>query len=495
MSSARANFPDDDAQITATDAKKVFKLTDGDLADLAAEVKANPRRRAGPPMRLFRVGDVYAASSAKHASNPRFHPDRSPTPRCDTHSDRRDTVCARAASRLLPGKAVPTTEPGATAWTRVVQSHRDSPRTLSQQEIARRWHGEMALMRLSDHERWLVTLGRNLEDGPPSAEDVPVILRGAVSRYDRAESLGSDFWTFCGSSRKASAITDDSGAALRDIERAHERFRTLNETLGERNLDMRSDSSLCRQYVLDGRDNRGVTEVVDIMEEMSWLHRHESLLYSSTRRTLFENALSHARESGGWVPHDEVEDIGHGASESAKQRIADQLARGASIPDELRPIPAKMRRRIARIQERIAAQQRERERRWSLVQKAFELRSLLEASFMALAANDIDAVPNWTLMAQLDAWIARRLDVFASLRSRKLGKQIEEVRSRVRDIVVGALSSTGPSVTIEKGKHYQILRDLVELMGLTVHSAKGVRPVDVRCERTCPFKALEVSEW
>jgi hypothetical protein len=53
-------------RITQTDAMREYHLTKADLSALVPELRANPHRRRGAPMRLYALSEVTAAAVAKH---------------------------------------------------------------------------------------------------------------------------------------------------------------------------------------------------------------------------------------------------------------------------------------------------------------------------------------------------------------------------------------------------------------------------------------------
>jgi hypothetical protein len=111
-----------------------------------------------------------------------------------------------------------------------------------------------------------------------------------------------------------------------------DRFKRLTLALTARELTLRSDSVLCRQYIIDGSGE--LDEVVDTMEEMKFLFAYTS--YASECRAILPQrernyGWSDSEDEDDWIPAAELQR----RRERVKLRIRDSYlrdSRGLTLP-------------------------------------------------------------------------------------------------------------------------------------------------------------------
>jgi hypothetical protein len=112
-----------------------------------------------------------------------------------------------------------------------------------------------------------------------------------------------------------------------------QRKQTLRDALAGHGLELRSDSTLCAQYI-NGTSDRSLEDIVLVMREMAWFHAHTK--YAQYRQAIFE-------ESRYWSSDDEE---GEGnrlnpvsISEEAQARALDSWADRNQITRDLSGVP------------------------------------------------------------------------------------------------------------------------------------------------------------
>lgn len=497
----REQYPDDDVRITATIAKRVFRIGDEDLLALDVEEKRNPHGRSRPPMRLFLVGEVYAASKRVHANNPKFHPDtgRAITTTTEEKYAKRDAVCQKVSARLFADGVPPDAGIEGEAWDRVVDQNRDAPRQLAQREIVRRWKGEVALLSIPPDDRDLAMLSRNeLRDGAPNADDVPALVEARRARKNTLEAYDSVFWSLCGV-HMSTAIADAHGQVFQNVSSMYERFRRLADAMSERGVAIRCDSRMCSEYVADYGSTRPVSDVVDVMEEMAWLYANDAdLKYTSVREDAFRSMFQDAKEWGGWIPQDEMQSIGDDASESAKRTIANKLAREKPLESRVQPLPRSMQRRVSRIRDQIERETRDWNERVRMVQEALAPKSLMHIALENLCVRDFPSVPECVLDTLVREWCERRLRLVESLLRKPAHKKA--VVDAIPAIQVGVVATTSKrsqwvAIGSFANKKYHIVRLALGVLGMDVRETrteKGHVNLLIASTHEIPFRKIGV---
>ena len=423
--------------------------------------------------------------------------------------EKRDTICTRAATRLLPTGVPKHDEPGSGAWTRVVHQHRASSKAFTQTEIARRWRGEVALDALDAPSRSLVTLGRDeVVDGAPNADEIPHTLECRTIRINTMDSWNSPdvFWGLCHDhvTRTAATTSSDSFAKAVDFQA---RFQTLASAMDARGVSMRSDSRLCAQYV-DGTLDMGTMDVVDTMEEMTWLYTATSVVdYGSIREDCFETELRLARDEIGWLTREEMRDVGDIASEHAKEMIALRFAYRPELREQAKElagfIPRLMERRIQSHQTEVAKERGKLlEQRRSLFE-AFATGTLCELAFVKLGADKLAMVPPCVLDGQFDSWFSRRKRASAAFQaratSRAMAQDLVDLVRRATKVAVMEMHGQWVPVGQIKGKDISATRSIARWLGLFMREdqsgIKKVKTVTFMCERASPFESLTHEDW
>jgi hypothetical protein len=113
------------------------------------------------------------------------------------------------------------------------------------------------------------------------------------------------------------------------------RTGTLEHALAEHGLHLREDSSVCKQYINNERDD--LHDVVRIMREMQYLHAHTK--YKSIMDNLIARFRNEIREMYGWLPYEEYrevlqEEIPTLSEEAKKQAMKTKAQK--NVPDFMR---------------------------------------------------------------------------------------------------------------------------------------------------------------
>lgn len=163
--------------------------------------------------------------------------------------------------------------------------------------------------------------------GEPDAIAAKLLVEAQqiAERARLLDQLPADFVRYVGSY----SIGHDMNA----VQRLLDRYVTLKEALAARDLELRGDSVLCRQYIRNGQG--ALDDIVDTTEEMKFLFTYTS--YSSDCRNILPQR-DHYYDSDGWDSPDEYwisEAELRVRRENIKNRIRDRFVRnprGMTLP-------------------------------------------------------------------------------------------------------------------------------------------------------------------
>lgn len=282
------------------------------------------------------------------------------------------------------------------------------------------------------------------------------------------------------------------------------RFQRLAVAMAERGVEVRGDSRLCNEYINAGCW-RSVEDIVDIMEEMAWLHRHDAEVgYTARRESCFGRMFREAKEYDGWVPHEEMEDMGHNASESAKHAVATKLVRDEDLLEKVAPLPQAMQRRVAALKKQMQDEARELEKRTRMATDGQAPQTLMEIALAGMRLSDLGKVPDCILHRASQDWAAKRLKVGKSLLWKaRQKKAVADMSTAIQDGVYAAVAakcaSAGDSdewvsVGSYHAKDSYAIRSAIGMLGMQVRvsSPKKGKVVHfaLRCSRDPPFEQL-----
>lgn len=110
-------------------------------------------------------------------------------------------------------------------------------------------------------------------------------------------------------------------AKVDDETRRAQRRKDLETALEQAGLELRADSKVCRAYI-DGDDEHSLAEVVEIMQEMDFLHKNTD--YARILSSLIRQWKDETRYDHGWLEREEYDDLFESAlgtlSAEAKRR-------------------------------------------------------------------------------------------------------------------------------------------------------------------------------
>lgn len=279
-----SNCVDVNKYITATDAKKLWYLTDDDLEQLTTHTKWNNHYRKY--IRLFMTSDVIHLSIAKHRGCYVIYQKR---------NKKNEVSAAKNKRQQQLEKLKLDTDPNSKKWRLCIEEF------------------------LKNGKGGIKSVRQKLERYDTYCD----ILK---KRYDEREiSILKQYIEQC---------LDDTTINIEEfIATKHEyhdekkkRRTVLVERLKEHGLSLRSDSKLCDQYLEMERND--LDYIVETMREMNFLFNNTN--YSNIMTNLVDDLKKDIRNSYGWLPYEEF-------SQMIEEEIPD-ISRRAKIK-ALRSIP------------------------------------------------------------------------------------------------------------------------------------------------------------
>ena len=135
--------------------------------------------------------------------------------------------------------------------------------------------------------------------------------RKATDRSNFIKSLSIEFDRYI---NKCNIVCVSSNKTL---QQQYNRFLILRDALKKFNLSIRSDSSLCQEYIFN---NSGcVSDIVETMEEMNFLFNHTK--YSSQVKKEINQYKKDQVEFGEWIPREEYDSNIQSCRDNVKMKI------------------------------------------------------------------------------------------------------------------------------------------------------------------------------
>jgi hypothetical protein len=253
--------------ITATDAKKIWFLNDEDLEDLNVLEKWNSRYRQH--MRLFDKEEVKLKSLERNGPPKNLY---------DKQNKPKPLISAAKAKRIAS----------------IATKYPDIPDDMKQacmDDYINNGKGGLSTVkerveRWKEFDAYMSTL---------ALEEKDLFLPHEIKNHQNEHTINGEHGN----------VPQMMTVILNIKKKTNDRRKMLIAKLNERNLELRSDSKICRDYIEGYRND--IDNVVNIMDEMAYYYNCTD--YPAVMNRLVESFKERLRHTEGWLPEDEYQDI------------------------------------------------------------------------------------------------------------------------------------------------------------------------------------------